>query len=1031
MLFRFKQLVPALMVFLAPVVPANEEDLKLAATAIKEGDLATIGKLLAKGIDPNSRLDLQEKDTLLIHAIEANQPLVVEALLKGGADPALGNDAYFPPLFLCADAEGQELARILIKHGVSPDSRNNEGDTSLIQAAHHMKEADVRAKLALGMDPDLTDPKGNTALMAVADAANLEAVKALVEAGAKLDLQNQKGETALLLAAAMNAYGERSEIAIHIIEALVKAGANPNIVDESGQSPLVVAISSYDLNNKAVEALLAARPDLKPRDRDGYDALLHAAGDEKRHPLIPKLLELGAEPKTVNHGGSDALMLAARTRNARLVADFIKLGLSAKNRDRDGQTAAHYATGPEFFRGDPFGAGGKESAGARRAEVLGILRENGADLDAADRQGVTPLQLAAGKGDAGVVKYLLSQAPDPDRADEEGITALHHAAAEGSAEVLEALLTPGRDTELRDKHGSTPLWLAALWNNRDAVTRLLEAGANIDAANNEGETALQHAVKGNKFSLAGFLVSQGAAPEKIKEPAGSLLQTVRLFHETPVDAGDFAFGIELLSKLSKEIDRRDAAGMTALMWVAASNNEAALKAILARHPDLEARSPDGRTALMWASASRASTSIKLLRDAGADDSPRDHSGRSAKDWLEFSNRAEAPRRIDVPAGHEPLAEIILRSRREVLDEYMKQGSWKPEDRLLDMAPLHLAASLGDTVAIGTLLERDAPVDQVLDDLATPLMTAALNGQGAAIEFLLLRGANASLKNRGGQRAIDLTATFGHLPALRLLLATGDVLSDNEASLLLSVVSLRDEALLRDCLKAGMKIDVRAQAGEDDFSASQLPQPVDPLIAAARSKDSRMLAVLADYPEACGLSDADFLLVALHQAADGGSLDNVRFLVEKQKADPDKLLDQDFGGTIRIAPGAKGVEPYSALSRALEGGHQEIVRYLLDHGVTVRGRTRGGMPPLSFAVIHRQPEMLRLLLGHTGSTEQIDFDGQTALHHAAELGDEAAVRLLLEKGAKIDAKSTAGKTPLDLARDAKAGKMVKILEAAAK
>lgn len=1020
-------LITAFAVALSSAAWADEKPITLLANAIGKGDLGTVEKMLAAGIDPNTRIPTSDNnETPLLLAIDANKPAIVEALLKAGADPKLELDGAFPALFLAADAKQLELARLLIKHGVSANSRNSEGETSLISSARYMTEADTRAKLQLGMDPDLTDPRGDTALMIACETPNLEAIKVLIAAGAKLDLQNQKGKTALMIATASSSYGDGKDKGPPVVTALLKAGANPNLVDQSGKSALMAAIDNYSAANPSIEALLEGKPDLRPRDNDGRDALLLAMGSKNRHPLVPKLIELGADVKTIDHQGTDALMLAAWFGKPALAADFIAQGVSPKNQDRDGQSAVHKAAGAYLSRNDPFGADNGESLEARLVEVLTLLREKGAPLDSPDKAGCTPLHLAATQGNAPVVKYLLAQGSDPVRPDGEGETALHLAAAEGSVEVLDALLPKGRDPEPRDLKGATPLWLAATFDNRKAVERLQEAGADINAADNEGRTALEHAVARNDLGLARFLISREARPEKIADPAARLLQASRQFHDRPIPPEDYAFGIELFCGLTKDIDRRDTEGITALMWVAASDNGGALKALISHHPDLQARSPDGRTALMWAAATGAETAMKTLKEAGADDALRDHAGRSAKDWLEWSNKEESIPRVELPAGHAKLGEIVSRVRRQALAEYLKQGIWKPEDRILDTAPLHLAAAVGDTTAITTLLERGAPVDQTLADDTTPLMAAAESGQTAAAELLLQRGAKPGMRNRNSKRAIDLAADLAQTPVLRLLLQQKGSITRNEPSLLLTLVHRHDEDLLRDCLKAGAAVDVRAQAKEDEFPRSKEVQPSALLIAAACGADSRMLGVLAEYPDATGVSDPGFMLSALHHAAESGSLENVKFLVEKHGVDPDKLMEQSFGGTIRLDSEPHGVEGYSALSRALEEEHHDVVRYLLGRGVTVKGRTRGGEPPLTFAVIHRQPEMLRLLLDHKASTEQVDFEGKTALHHAAEANDEAAVRLLLEKGAKADAKSEGSQTPLDLARKANAAKAIAIL-----
>jgi ankyrin repeat protein len=95
-----------------------------------------------------------------------------------------------------------------------------------------------------------------------------------------------------------------------------------------------------------------------------------------------------------------------------------------------------------------------------------------------------------------------------------------------------------------------------------------------------------------------FLIAQGADPARVADPDALLANAVRRFHREATVAEHEAFLIDLLSSLVTDINRPDAEGVTPLMWVAASNQPAAIRAVLARQPVLDARAPDGRTAMM-------------------------------------------------------------------------------------------------------------------------------------------------------------------------------------------------------------------------------------------------------------------------------------------------------------------------------------------------------------------------------------------------------------------------------------------------
>lgn len=123
----------------------------------------------------------------------------------------------------------------------------------------------------------------------------------------------------------------------------------------------------------------------------------------------------------------------------------------------------------------------------------------GADIEATDRAGRTPLHFAAQYGrNADLVKALLAAGADPRARDENRQTPLHRAAAvSDNADVLEALLEAGAARNARDARKRTPLHLAAREGRSAAVTALLAAGADIEARDKDGATPLQLAVVRN------------------------------------------------------------------------------------------------------------------------------------------------------------------------------------------------------------------------------------------------------------------------------------------------------------------------------------------------------------------------------------------------------------------------------------------------------------------------------------------------------------------------------------------------------
>ena len=153
-----------------------------------------------------------------------------------------------------------------------------------------------------------------------------------------------------------------------------------------------------------------------------------------------------------------------------------------------------------------------DAAKARDAVAVKALLKNGADVNAAQGDGMTALHWAAANGDAALTQMLLSAGANI-RATTRlgGITALHMASEAGQAQVVAALIAAGADISGATTTGATPLMLAARSGSSDTVTRLVETGADINAKEKGfGQTALMVAAGLDRAEVVRLLMSRGA-----------------------------------------------------------------------------------------------------------------------------------------------------------------------------------------------------------------------------------------------------------------------------------------------------------------------------------------------------------------------------------------------------------------------------------------------------------------------------------------------------------------------------------------
>ncbi|XP_074301965.1 uncharacterized protein LOC141633350 [Silene latifolia] len=97
-----------------------------------------------------------------------------------------------------------------------------------------------------------------------------------------------------------------------------------------------------------------------------------------------------------------------------------------------------------------------------------------------------------------------------------------------------------------------------------------------------------------------------------------------------------------------------------------------------------------------------------------------------------------------------------------------------------------------------------------------------------------------------------------------------------------------------------------------------------------------------------------------------------------------------------------------LHKAAENGSNEAVELLLSRGAFVNAKAKNGATPLHLAVWHSLKSedcvTVKTLLEHEADSHAKDYYGETPLHMVARNGCNEAAKLLLSRGAHVDAKA---------------------------
>ncbi|KAL0259291.1 hypothetical protein SLS55_005027 [Diplodia seriata] len=219
--------------------------------------------------------------------------------------------------------------------------------------------------------------------------------------------------------------------------------------------------------------------------------------------------------------------------------DFHKKGaLDLHKRDGDGLAAIHWVIRSTAEKNTRAGNTASQlGTGCTRSEtckMVATLIDCGAEVEAADAKGRTPLYYAAWFGKLDVVQLLLDMKAKVDAASEEFGTALqaasfrdHGSSYPHHAKVTEALLKAGASVNSLSKRG-TPLHAIAWVGCVDCAERMFErrrfhSRPKKNVCEGDFGTAIHAAVFHGHYNMVDLLLKKGFDPNMIDEGLGSTL----------------------------------------------------------------------------------------------------------------------------------------------------------------------------------------------------------------------------------------------------------------------------------------------------------------------------------------------------------------------------------------------------------------------------------------------------------------------------------------------------------------------------
>ena len=151
---------------------------------------------------------------------------------------------------------------------------------------------------------------------------------------------------------------------------------------------------------------------------------------------------------------------------------------------------------------------------ARKGNIEAVKQhlDAGADMNAKNKYGSTPLEIATVLENKEVLELLIAEGADVNaKFDDVGTTPLHTAARYGHKETAELLIAKGADVNAQSKYVGTPLHQSVRYARPIIIAELLiAAGADVNAKDNSGYTPLHRAALCDHKEIGELLIANGA-----------------------------------------------------------------------------------------------------------------------------------------------------------------------------------------------------------------------------------------------------------------------------------------------------------------------------------------------------------------------------------------------------------------------------------------------------------------------------------------------------------------------------------------
>jgi ankyrin repeat protein len=982
--------------------------------------------------------------TPLILAIEYHSEDACRLLIEKGADVNQLSFYHWSPLMHAIEHNNIQLVTLILGKGANVNEYNNEGMTPLLMAVKRKQRDIAKLLLTAGADTYAMDANGQTVLDLAAKNNDIKMLEVLIQNGVNPDIVNKEGYTCF--------YQNTLDMNPSVLAPLVKLGANPNIpgvVDLIDPLYFPKKLNSTYLVRQLQELGVIeepwriAPPPYVPEQFITNDTWGNpeVKFTDEFEQFLKGYVEQKDDWQFTDESGNTFLHWMAENGKPNWVEWAIQQGMDVNVASKFRRTPLHRAV--KVFKCEP---------------SIRVLMEYGADVEAVDFLGNTPLHYALFNNRTKAMEMLLNKNASINEVNAYGMTPLHYVLQNGgatpAAQLTQAMLLSGADPTLQDFKGETILHLFCkeMGDYPEALQDIIEKGGNVNQANRMGEYPL-HLVS-NNANLTKVLIQNGA-----------------------------------------DLEVRDRLGQTPLVWGIYKKNKSVLKALIEAGADVNARAYNGCTPLHYAVWVDSIESLELLIEHGGDLTAKSYDKESVLDFAKKHNKVSILTYIEEKlknvnkasgGGEEKVIlfdkeEAVRKKQEQEQKEKKAKDDWYRDNLLYscEEGSLAMAVLRSDPNAVMEAINNGADVDEffVLGGSYhyTALYLATRFQEKEIIQLLVENGADVNLgeKKPAVRSPLHLAAVEGYLSVTQQLVEYGADMStpDDDDSPFVAAVRNARANVVAFYENQGFDIQMKDKSGktllhralyEPDTIQFLLEKGLDPNVRRRGGKtplyDYMMTAqtdtaavpkLLIDYGADVNAKD-DAGNTPLCEALAHDKLETVKLLVQagadvktgtsgwSQNGPPIHLTKGNIeiiamllnhGADIH-ALNKKGQNVIHSLVSNYSGGTYDVaaLEYYLEQGVDINGKDSDGETPIFCCIEFERLDLLRALIENGADIEATDKHGRTPLWHAIEKRNTFIVKLLLENGVNTNVTDKYGETLNDRYPSSAYGDILEIIEA---